>query len=143
MKLYLKNSFFNKTVIIYLCLAIFFIGAFPADLFAMFLSSSTPGMNASAPSSPSRDQDLRNIQKTLESKLLQQRLKDLGLTAEQISTRISQLTDDQLHQLSSRLDSMQTGGGDDGVGLIIALLVIAILVVILLQVSGHKVIITR
>ncbi|MBI1819375.1 MAG: PA2779 family protein [Nitrospirae bacterium] len=143
MKRYLKNSFFNKTVIIYLCLALFFIGAFPADLFAMFLSSSTPGMNASAPFSPSRDQDLQNIQKTLESKLLQQRLEDLGLTAEQISIRISQLNDDQLHQLSSRLDAMQTGGGNDGLGLIIALLVIAILVVVLLQVSGHKVIITR
>jgi hypothetical protein len=40
------------------------------------------------------------------------------------------------------MDSLQPGG-DSGLGLIIALLVIAILVVVLLQVSGHRVIVTR
>ena len=139
----LRNSFLNKTIVIYLSLALFFIGAFPADLFAMFLSSSSPASNSVSPNSLSREQNITNIQKVLETKLLQQRLKDLGLTADQISSRISRLTDDQLHQVSSKLDAMQTGGGDDPLGIIIALLVIGILVVVLLQVSGHKVIITR
>ncbi|MHB8482764.1 MAG: PA2779 family protein [Nitrospiria bacterium] len=143
MEFSLKNSFLSKTVVIYLCMALLLIGAFPADLFAMFLSSSSPVSNSSGPDPAHRDQDIKNIQKILETKLLQQRLKDLGLSAEQISSRISQLSDAQLHQISSKIDSMQTGGGDDGLGVIIALLVIAILVVVLLQISGHKVIITR
>ena len=37
------------------------------------------------------------------------------------------------------LDEIKTGG--DGLGVIIALLVIAILVVVLIQLSGHKVIV--
>ncbi|MBI1821503.1 MAG: PA2779 family protein [Nitrospirae bacterium] len=144
MKSSFKNSFLNKTVVLYLCMAILLIGAFPADLFAMFLSSSSPAeANPFSMFSANREHDIKNVQKILETKLLQQRLKDLGLTAEQISSRISQLTDAQLHQISSKIDSMQTGGGGDGLGVIIALLVIAILVVVLLQVSGHKVIITR
>ena len=138
-----KKYFINRTVIIYLCMALLVIGAFPADSFAMYLSSSSPASISVHSDSASREQNISNIQKVLETKVLQQRLKDLGLTAEQISSRISQLTDAQLHQISSKIDSMQTGGGDDGLGVIIALLVIAILVVVLLQVSGHKVIITR
>jgi hypothetical protein len=137
------NPFVNKTLIVYLCFALLLIGSFPADLYAMFLPSSAPetGQNPSALSS--REQNIQNIQKTLESKILQQRLKDLGLSAEQISNRIGRLTDEQLHQISSKIDAIQTGGGDDPLGFIIALLVIAILVVVLLQISGHKVIITR
>lgn len=137
------NPFFNKSLIVYLCFALLVIGSFPADLYAMFLPSSSPETDRNLSPSPSREQNLQNIQKTLESKILQQRLKDLGLSAEQISSRISQLTDDQLHQISSKIDAIQTGGGDDPLGFIIALLVIAILVVVLLQLSGHKVIITR
>ena len=143
MKHSLKNSFLNRTVVIYLCMALLLIGAFPADLFAMFLSSSSPVSNPLSPDPAHREREIKNIQKILETKLLQQRLKDLGLNTEQISSRISQLSDAQLHQISSKIDSMQTGGGDDGLGVIIALLVIAILVVVLLQISGHKVIITR
>lgn len=119
------------------------MGAFPADLYAMFLPSSNLEAGQTASSTPSREQSIQNIQKILESKILQQRLKDLGLSPEQISSRVNQLTDDQLHRISSRIDAIQAGGGDDPLGFIIALLVIAILVVVLLQLSGHKVIITR
>ena len=138
-----KNIFLNKTVIIYLCMALLAVGSFPADIFAMVLSSSSPASISVHSDAGSKEQDISNIQKVLETKVFQQRLKDLGLSDKQISSRLSQLTETQLHQISSKIDSIQTGGGDDGLGFIIALLVIAILVVVLLQVSGHKVIITR
>jgi len=141
------NSFFfryfiNKSLIIYLCFTFLIIGSYPADLFAMFMPSSTPEAEGVSPAA-SRDEIIQKIQKTLETKILSQRLKDFGLTAEQISSRISQLSDEQLHQISSKVDALQTGGGDDPFGFIIAILVIAILVVVLLQISGHKIIITR
>ncbi|MBI4687786.1 MAG: hypothetical protein HY756_08415, partial [Nitrospirae bacterium] len=56
-------------------------------------------------------------------------------------SRISQLSDQQVHQLALNLDEIKAG--DDGLGIIIALLVIAILVVLLIQLTGHKVVITK
>jgi hypothetical protein len=89
-----------------------------------------------------RGASLNKIQSVLESKLITQRLTDLGLTETEILSRLGQLSDAQIHQIAARLDA-QLPGGDDGLGLVVALLVIAILVVILLQVSGHKVIIIK
>jgi hypothetical protein len=139
----LLNLSFTSSLIVYLTFTLVVMGAFPADLYAMFLPSSPIESADRDASSSSREKNIQNIQKTLESKILQQRLKDLGLSPEQISSRVSQLTDDQLHRISSRIDAIQTGGGDDPLGFVIALLVIAILVVVLLQLSGHKIIITR
>lgn len=143
MKYSFINPFLNKTLVIYLSFALFIIGSVPSDLYAMFLPSSSGDVSSVGSAPLTRDQNIQKVQKTLESKILQQRLKDLGLNPEQISSRISQLSDAQLHQITSKIDAMQTGGGDSGLGIIIVLLVIAILVVVLLQVSGHKVIITR
>ncbi|MFI5303467.1 MAG: PA2779 family protein [Nitrospiria bacterium] len=142
MNLFIFRYFINKSLIIYLCFTFLIIGSHPADLFAMFMPSSTPETEGVSPPA-SRDEIIQKIQKTLETKILSQRLKDFGLSAEQISSRISQLSDEQLHQISSKVDAIQTGGGDDPFGFIIAILVIAILVVVLLQISGHKIIITR
>lgn len=113
-----------------------------------FMPSS--GMAALLPSTASlesygtalgRTASLEKIQSVLQSKLIAQRLEDLGLTPAEIQLRLGQLTDQQIHQVATKLDSLQPGGG--GLGIIVVLLVIAILVVILLQVSGHKVIITK
>lgn len=88
-----------------------------------------------------RASSLDKIQALLESKLIRQRLEDLGLSESDILARLGQLSDEQIHQVATQLESLHPGG--DGLGLIVVLLVIAILVVILLQVSGHKVIITK
>jgi hypothetical protein len=76
-----------------------------------------------------RGADLQRVQTVLESKMIQQRLEELGLTPEEINARLSQLSDAQLHQLATQLDSLMPGG-DGGLGIIIALLVIAVLVVL-------------
>jgi hypothetical protein len=45
---------------------------------------------------------LRAMQKSLEAKVLRQRLHELGLTDQEIQTRLKKLTDQQIHQLASR-----------------------------------------
>ncbi|HXN07960.1 MAG TPA: PA2779 family protein [Nitrospiria bacterium] len=135
-----RSYIFKKSLMVYLALAIFFV-SFPSDLYAMFLSSQETVAGNSE--TVNRDKDIQTVQKTLESKIVRQRLADLGLTADQVSSRLAQLSDQDLHSISSKIDQMQTGGGDDGLGLIVVLLVVAILVVVLLQVSGHRVIVTR
>ena len=78
----------------------------------------------------------------MESRLISQRLSDLGFSQEEVSSRLDRLSDEQVHFFSSHLESVQTGG-DAALGIIIALLIIAILVVVLLQVTGHRVIVTK
>lgn len=110
------------------------LSAFPApEGWAMFLSSNE--------TASFRQEDLTKIQTVLESKVIRQRLSDLGLTQEEITSRLSQLSDSEVHQVASKIDSLYAGG--DGLGVVIALLVIAILVVILLELTGHKIIITK
>jgi hypothetical protein len=73
-------------------------------------------------------------------KMVKERLADLGFTHEEIQGRISQLSDQQLHNAAQQLDDLKVGG-DGGLGIVVALLVIAILVVFLLMLTRHRVIV--
>jgi hypothetical protein len=114
----------------------------------MFVLGITPRVDAGL--SPSaiisdtqsdRASDLVKIQKFIETKLVRERLEKLGFTKDEIQTRLSQLSDQQMHQFAQNLDSLKVGG--DGAGVIIALLLIAIFIVLLLHFTGHRVLITK
>jgi hypothetical protein len=86
-----------------------------------------------------RDADMAKVRQVIETKMVSDRLEKLGFTQDEIASRLSQLSDRQLHQVAQNLDDIKVGG--DGLGIVIALLVIAILVVLLLHLTGHKVIV--
>lgn len=88
-----------------------------------------------------RATDLGKVQEVLETRMVRERLGELGFTPGEIQERLQRLSDRQVHELALRLDELRTGG--DGLGVIIALLVIAILVVVLLILTDHRVIITK
>ncbi|HET6465792.1 MAG TPA: PA2779 family protein [Nitrospiria bacterium] len=90
---------------------------------------------------PDREGSMKRIQSILESRLIVQRLADFGLTPAEITSRLNQLSDQQVHEIATQLDALQPGG--DALGTVVVLLVIAILVVVLLQLTGHKIIITK
>ena len=117
----------------------FFIGFTPAPAPAALLPTSA--LMDTPLSGPERAASLKKIQAQLESKLVYQRLSDFGLSQAEILERLNRLSDDQVHQFASQLDSLQPGG--DALGAVVVLLVIAILVVVLIQLTGHKVIITK
>ena len=115
-------------------------------VFAMLIISVVPRVEAGlAPSEAvalakiDRSADMDRVQKVLETKIIKERLEKLGFTQDEISNRFSQLSDYQIHKLALQLDDLKVGG--DGLGVVIAILVIAILVVILLHLTGHKVIV--
>jgi hypothetical protein len=87
-----------------------------------------------------RAADLGKIQKVLETKAVSNRLAQLGLTQDEIQNRLTQLSDQQIHQVATKLDDLKIGG--DGFGILIAVLVVVILVIVILQLTGHKVIVT-
>ncbi len=115
---------------------------------AMFILGITPGVDAGivpseliALSNVDREAAIEKIQKILETKMIRERLENFGLTQDEIQTRLSQFSNQQIHQLALQIDDLKVGG--DGADVIIALLLIAVLVVLLLQLTGHRVIVTK
>lgn len=117
-------------------------------VFAMFIIGIAP--KADAGFSPSdviaavksdRAADIDKIQAAIESKVVRDRLERLGFTQDEISGRLAQLSDNQLHNLALDIDQLKVGG--DGFGIVIGLLVIAILIVLLLNLTGHRVVVTK
>jgi hypothetical protein len=127
---------FMKQISWYLFAAMFIIGIAPhAD-------AGLAPSEIIALSQTDRVADLEKIQKVLELKAVSERLTQLGLAQEEIKNRLDRLSDQQIHQAALQLDDLKVGQGD-ALGLIIALLVIAILVVILLNITGRRVFITK
>jgi hypothetical protein len=112
-----------------------------------FLFNSAPavaGLVGSKPASEevskiNREEDIRTIQRALESKIVQEKLKAYGLSKEEIEKKLSEMDDQQIHILARASEKVLAGG--NGLGVVISLLVIAILVVILLKLLNKEIII--
>lgn len=89
--------------------------------------------------SNARQKDMAMVQKVLEQKVVKERLKALGYTEEEINSRLDQLSDDEIHQFSTQLDSLTSGGG--AIGFIIGVLVIILLIFLILHLTDKKIII--
>ena len=128
------NRFVKRWVAWYLVIAMLVIGI-TSPAHAGFLSSEVIGVSPA-----DRSADLQKVRKLLEMKMVGERLRELGLAPAEVESRLGQLNDQQLHQLALKVDDL-TVAGDEGLGIIIALLVIAIIVVIIIQLTGHKVVV--
>ena len=126
-----RTSLALKPLALYLSVACFVIAGIPKDSLAYLVESQ--------PASYSRGADMDKIQRVLESKMVSQRLQELGLSPDEINSKLAGLGDAEIHQFASRLDSLMPGG--DMLIDIMALLVIAILVLVILHLLGYKVII--
>ncbi|OGW54021.1 MAG: hypothetical protein A2Y81_09950 [Nitrospirae bacterium RBG_13_43_8] len=128
------NIPFMKHVAWYLVIAMFIIGIAPrvdAGLVESEITSLTQ---------VDRTAELGKIQNFLETKAVSKRLEQFGYTQDEVQKRLTQLSDQQIHQIATRLDDLKIGG--DGAGIIIALLVIVVLIIVILQLTGHKVVVT-
>ncbi len=77
-----------------------------------------------------RTSDLRTIQKILESKLIKERLGELGFTPEEIQGKLDRLSDDQIHEAAVKIDESKVGG-DAVLGIGVGILALLILVLII------------
>ena len=129
----MKKSFV-RYVVWYLVVAMFVIGITPR-VYAGFSPSEVVGVPQI-----DRGSDLEKIQKAIETKIISERLKQIGLTPDEVQLRLSQLGDQQIHQLAQHLDQLKVGGDAGWVllGLVIVAAAIAVLVIYL---SGHQVVI--
>lgn len=112
----------TRIYLVYFAIWLIAIGCIPTDGMAMLI----PSDGAGGFTSGSRSADLHAIQSTLESKLVAQRLTDIGLTSQEVQARLAALSDDQLHQVAQNLEGVQPGGE-----LILILAIIGAIVVVL------------
>jgi hypothetical protein len=89
-----------------------------------------------------RSSDLEKVRKVLEMKMVRERLKNFGFTPNEIEKKLSQLEDQQIHQLALSLDELKVGG-DGWAWVVVILVLIAIGVVVYFYVTGHRVIIEK
>ncbi len=129
-------SMFKRPFLV-LSVAVWFAG------FLLFPSLAAAALSDSFLSSPGasfkRDMELEKIRQVLENKLAVQKLKDFGLSPDEISAKLSSMTDEQIHCLASLSDRITVGG--DGIGAVIGLLVIGILVIVIIKLLDRKIII--
>ncbi len=123
----------KKSIVWYLVFAMFVIALVPR-VEAGFIPSNAINIDETQKVS-----DLDKIQKFLEAKLVSQRLEDLGFSSSEVKERLSLLSDNQLHSYAQQLDTLKVGG--DGLEVVIGVLVIIILVIVILHLTGHKVIV--
>ncbi|MDA8100474.1 MAG: PA2779 family protein [Nitrospiraceae bacterium] len=134
----MRTAFYTKPLSLYLILALLALTSFAGPAEAMML----PADHAAAPASPERAADLSRIQKGLESKALEQRLQDYGLTSQEAMAKISTLSDEQVHQLASQMDSVQAGG-DGLIGFMFGLAILAGIVILIIYLLEGRIVIQK
>ncbi|MDH4267140.1 MAG: PA2779 family protein [Deltaproteobacteria bacterium] len=120
----------TKWVTWYMVTVMFLIGINPR-VYAGFSPSETITL-----SPIDRHSDLQKIQKVLESKMIHERLRQLGFHEEGIQKRLNRLTDEQIHQLALKLDELKVGG--DSLGIVIAALLVAVIAVLIVYLLGYR-----
>ena len=140
MRKMMRTMIFLQVVVWTVAMTTLVTGVFPPDVQAMLAPPSATASELGT--GLDRAADLQKVQSVLETKVVSQRLADYGLNQEEISARVNQLSDAQLHQMASQIDAM-IPAGDGGLGIVIALLVIAILAVILIYLLDHKITVTK
>lgn len=123
-----------KHVTWYLVVAMFVIGITPR-VYAGFSPSEVIGF-----SQVDRESDLQKIQNVIETKMIGERLRQMGLTPEEIQKRLSQLSNQQIHQFALQLDELKVGG-DAGWAVLSIIIVLAAIAVLVIYLTGHQVVI--
>ncbi len=132
------RAFYAKPLAVYLAAALLAISAFAGQADAMFVPAAPHQDESASPSvSAGRAADMAKIQAALESRIVQQKLMDYGLSPEETMARVDKLSDEQIHQLATHTDSIQAGG--DAVDVLVGLIIIALLVVVLIYLLQGRV----
>jgi Family of unknown function (DUF6627) len=78
-----------------------------------------------------RQPDIQKIQRVLEAKMVSERLKTLGFTPDEIQARLTQLNDQQIHQMAQELDDLNVGGLEGIWEVLVAMVILTIVVLVI------------
>jgi hypothetical protein len=106
-------------------------------LAALCLAAGSPADAAVAPSrlpdETVRDRDLDRVRILLQQEDVRARLGTMGMSTEEIESRIEKLDDAELSRLADQLDSLEAGRG--AVGAVIVILVVVALVLLVIYLA--------
>jgi hypothetical protein len=88
----------------------------------------------------SRDADLIVVSRALENRIVAQKLRDYGVAPADVQSRLASMSDHDVHTLATATKGLPTGG-DDGLGVIISLLLIVVLVLVILKLMNKQVVV--
>ena len=128
----IMNDLWMRRIAILLVVSVAFISIVPR-VQAAFVTSDESF------SSSMRQQDMATVKKILEQKLVQQRLKALGYSEQEVTARLDKLSDNELHRFATQLDTLAAGG--DSLGVIVVILVIVGIIALVLFITGKRVVI--
>lgn len=97
-----------------------------------FHSFTTVGFGTPLPSEiiateSTRDADLQTIQQTLEMKVVQQRLIQIGFSDDEIAARLERATDEELRLMAQHAEQITQGAG------VVTVLLVVLLVIVILR----------
>lgn len=72
------------------------------------------------------------VRRALENKIVAEKLMNHGLTPEEVSLKINEMSDKQVHQIASLSDKIPAGGDGGVIAVVVTLLVIAALVLLII-----------
>lgn len=105
----------------------------PVSLISASVKAATADSQMISPDKGSptmREIDELKVRRALENKLVAGKLMSHGLTKEEVSTKLNQMSDEQVHQMAALADKVPAGG-DAGLGIVVAILVIVALVLLI------------
>lgn len=115
-------------------------------IIGLFVISIAPRVHAgflpserTASSQKNANLDLQNIRKTLETKMIRERLNKLGFSEDEIQVKLSKLDDQQIHQLALSIDDIKVAG--NGFEVLVVLLLIGILIGVWFHLSGKRIVV--
>jgi hypothetical protein len=80
-----------------------------------------------------RDINEEKVRRTLENKIVIEKLKSYGLSQEEVMVKMDRMSDDQIHQLASLSDRIPAGGNTGLVIGILAVVALVLLIIYLIQ----------
>lgn len=81
-----------------------------------------------------RVEDLNSVRQALENKVVTERLKDLGLSQQEIDQRLAMLSDEELSRLAQDVQNVDTAGS--ALGIIASVAIVTLIVLAILEITG-------
>jgi uncharacterized protein DUF6627 len=120
----------RQGLVLYLSLALLILGGLPENVAAALIPSNVGTADGGA--TIDRAADRQTIQRVLESKVVVQRLTDLGLSVDEVQASMDKLSPEDLHQIATNMDGVQAGGGVVGFVFVVLVLVVLVLLIVYL-----------
>jgi hypothetical protein len=124
----MTNGKITKLLSVYLVIAIVVIG-FVKNVYAGFAPSDVVNLTG-----VDRSEDLQKIQSALELKMVSKRLEQLGFTTGEITVKMANLSNQELHNVALQSDGLRVGG--EAITIIFAAVFAAVVIWIMLIGTG-------